>query len=289
MISRFAPSPTGLLHLGHAWSAVLAHDLAHAAGGQFLLRIEDIDTGRCRPLFTDAILADLAWLELAHAQPALLQSERRAAHQAALERLSAMGLTYPCSCTRADVAAAASAPHGMAPVYPGTCRALSRSRPLPESHAIRLDVARAAELAGPLLWNDATVGAVAAAPEKLGDIVLARRDIGVGYMVATAVDDAFQGVTAIVRGRDLFEATHIQRLLQALLHLPTPRYHHHPLLLAADGRRLAKRDRAETLAALRADGLDGAKLAAWLRQQKPQGPDRHLPTMPAALGVEASE
>ena len=279
--TRFAPSPTGLLHLGHAWSAVLAHDLARAGGGRFLLRIEDIDTGRCRPGFTQALIEDLRWLGLGFDAPPLLQSTRREAHAAALARLAGMGLTYPCFCTRADIAQASSAPHGMPPVYPGTCRALPAEeagrRMQREPHAIRLDVEKALALSGPLSWQDALAGGVEADPAAGGDIVLARRDIGVGYMLAAVVDDGFQGISRIVRGRDLFEATHVQRLLQHLLGLEPPQYLHHALLLAEDGRRLAKRDKAETLASLRAGGMDGKALADRLRAEPPEGPDRHLP------------
>ena len=276
MISRFAPSPTGHLHLGHAWSAILAHDLARASGGQFLVRIEDIDTARCRPRFVAAIVDDLHWLGLDFPTP-MLQSTRRAAHDSALATLAAAGLTYPCFCSRADIAAAASAPHAPSPRYPGTCRALDRAqadaRAATETHAIRLDSAAASMRTRPLHWTDATAGRVAADPALLGDIVLARRDIGVGYILAAVVDDGFQQVTHIVRGRDLFEATHVQRLLQALLGLPTPHYLHHPLLLAADGRRLAKRDAAETLQALRSAGIDAASLAANLRGHTAFGRD----------------
>lgn len=284
--SRFAPSPTGLLHLGHAFSAILAHDCARAHGGRFLMRIEDIDTGRARPEFVHAIVEDLEWLGLGWDAPPLLQSSRRAAHDEALARLEAEGVTYPCFCTRADIAAALAAPHGRPAFYPGTCRALprdeARARAAAEPHAIRLDVARAMRLVGALVWQDAFRGAVAARPEQMGDVVLARKDIGVGYMLSAVVDDAAQGITDIVRGNDLFEATHVQRLLQALLHLPTPRYHHHRLLLTADGRRLAKRDRAETLKALRARGADGPAVAARLRGIAPHGPDCHVvPVLPA--------
>lgn len=276
-ITRFAPSPTGFLHLGHAWSAVLAHDLAERHGGRFLLRIEDIDTTRCRPEFTAAIMDDLAWLGLQPSEPPLIQSGRRAAHDVALQRLTALGLTYPCFCTRADIAAVASAPHGAAHLYPGTCRslapALAAERAAREPHAIRLHMSRAAALAGPLVWQDMLAGEAPALPETQGDIVLARRDIGVGYMLAAVVDDGFQQVTHVVRGRDLLEATHVQRLLQALLGLPAPHYLHHPLLLAADGRRLAKRDRAEALLALREAGHDGLMLAARLRTHAPSGQD----------------
>lgn len=280
VVSRFAPSPTGLLHLGHAFSAILAHDRARAAGGRFHLRIEDIDTGRCREEFVAAIRADLSWLGLGWDGPVVRQSARRAGHQAALARLEALGLTYPCFCTRADIAAAAGAPHGAAAPYPGTCRrlppAVARARAAAEPHAVRLDVARAAALAGPLVLEDEALGRIVARPEEAGDMVLARRDIGVGYLLASVVDDAAEGVTTVVRGRDLLEAAHLQRLLQALLGLSPPRYVHHRLLLAADGRRLAKRDRAETLAALRARGADGRAIAAWLRALPPFGPDCHI-------------
>lgn len=280
IVTRFAPSPTGGLHLGHAFSALLAHDRARAAGGRFVLRIEDIDATRCRPEYREAILADLRWLGLMWDGPVMIQSERRPAHQAALARLTALGLTYPCFCTRADIAAAAGAPHGPAAAYPGTCRRLDRAaawqRAAHEPHAVRLDVAQAAALAGPLHWRDALAGVVRADSLAGGDVVLARKDIGVGYALAVVVDDAAQGVSDVVRGRDLFEATHVQRLLQALLGLPAPHYCHHPLLLAADGRRLAKRDQAATLASLRAAGVNGAELVRRLRAEPLTDGDRHL-------------
>lgn len=280
-ITRFAPSPTGLLHLGHAWSAVLGHALAREAGGRWLLRIEDIDTTRCRPEFTAAVLADLDWLGLVPDGEILMQTSRRAAHEAALQRLQALGVGYPCFCTRADIAAAATAPHGPAPAYPGTCRGLDAGEAAARiaagaPHAIRLDAARAIAQTGPLEWSEAGIGARPADPLAAGDVVLARRDIGVGYMLAAVVDDAFQGVTDIVRGRDLLESTPTQRLLQALLGYPAPRYHHHRLLLAPDGRRLAKRDHAETLAALREAGVHGPALARQLAALPPTGPDLHI-------------
>ncbi|MCG2839874.1 tRNA glutamyl-Q(34) synthetase GluQRS [Sandaracinobacter sp. RS1-74] len=269
IITRFAPSPSGLLHLGHAYSAALGHRLARAAGGRWLLRIEDIDGTRCRLEFTDAILADLQWLGLDWDGPPLLQTSRRDAHEKALARLEALGVTYPCFCTRADIAAAANAPHGATPAYPGTCRNLAdaRARMASRPHAIRLNVEAALARTGPQ----------PADPRLAGDIVLARKDIGVGYMLAAVVDDADSGVTDIVRGRDLLESTPTQQLLQALLGYPAPRYHHHRLLLAADGRRLAKRDRAETLADLRDGGVDGRRLAARLGNLPPDGPDLHFP------------
>ncbi len=275
-VTRFAPSPSGLLHLGHALSAVLGARLARAGGGRWLLRLEDIDTTRCRPDFADAIHADLGWLGLVP-DSVLVQTTRRDAHDAALAQLTAMGLTYPCFCTRADIAAAAAAPHGAQAAYPGTCRGMDRAeaaaRAGSRDPAIRLDVEKAAAVAGPLTWMEAGQGRMVADPLGEGDIVLARKDIGVGYMLAAVADDAFQGVTDVVRGRDLIESTPVQRLLQALLGLPEPRYHHHRLLLAPDGRRLAKRDRAETLAALRAAGVDGPALAARLADLPPGGPD----------------
>ena len=279
IVTRFAPSPTGRLHLGHAYSAAIGHALARSAAGRWLLRIEDIDTTRCRPEFVDSIHADLAWLGLTP-DDVLLQSTRRAAHQAALDRLAAMGLAYPCFCTRADIAAAAQAPHGAQAAYPGTCRHLPPSeaaaRAQTEPHAIRLNVAAAVLRTGPLHWLEGAAQ-LPADPTIAGDIVLARKDIGVGYMLAAVVDDAHQSITDIVRGRDLLDATPTQRLLQALLDLPAPRYHHHCLLLAADGRRLAKRDHAETLAALRDGGIDGPGLAARLAALVPDGADVRFP------------
>jgi glutamyl-Q tRNA(Asp) synthetase len=278
-VTRFAPSPTGRLHLGHAFSAVQAHALARAAGGRFHLRIEDIDTGRCRPAFVDGILEDLEWLGLDWDGPVIRQSDRRPAHGQALEALRAQGLVYPCFCTRADIAAAASAPHGAPAAYPGTCRALDRAaaaaRAARAPHALRLDVAAAVARTGPLTAREGDCTAPVD-PRPGGDIVLARRDIGVGYLLASVVDDAAGGVTLVVRGRDLAEAVPVQRLLQALLGLAAPAWRHHRLLLAADGRRLAKRDRAETLQALRARGVDGRRLAERLRALPPEGPDLWL-------------
>ncbi len=272
--TRFAPSPTGLLHRGHALSALLAWRLARCSGGRFILRIEDIDITRCRPAFEASILEDLAWLGLNWDGPVWRQSKRGPVYGAALDQLIALGVAYPCFCTRADIAAAASAPHGPeGSVYPGTCRLLApdeRGRRLAtERPAWRLDVAAALAITGPLDWHDAWAGPQQADPAAGGDFVVARRDIGTAYALAVVVDDAVQGVTDVVRGVDLFEATHGQRLLQALLGLPCPRYHHHPLVLGNDGRRLAKRDAGETLAALRATGADpsrlrSALLAGWL-------------------------
>jgi len=269
IVTRFAPSPTGLLHLGHAYSALFAWVCARGAGGRFLLRIEDIDRSRCRPEFTDAILEDLAWLGLEWDGPARRQSEHFDDYAAALGRLEAMGLTYPCFCTRAEIQAeiarAGAAPHGdEGPLYPGTCRArpvAEREKRITagESYALRIDMAQAVMRAGPLEWEDSEAGRVAADPLSHGDVVLARKDTPASYHLAVTVDDAIQGVTLVTRGRDLFGATHVHRLLQALLDLPTPRYWHHRLLTDATGKRFAKRDRALTLRALREAGKTPAE------------------------------
>jgi glutamyl-Q tRNA(Asp) synthetase len=274
VVSRFAPSPTGRLHYGHAYSAVRAHDLARAAGGRFLLRIEDIDPGRARAEHIEGIIEDLRWLGIGWDGEPLLQSRRLPVYAEALGRLRAMGLAYPCFCTRAEIAAeiaaSASAPHGPdGPHYPGTCRRLTaaeREARMGEPHAWRLNMARAADLAGPLFWHDAEAGRIEAEPLVHGDVVVARKDAPTSYHLAVTVDDAAQGVTDVVRGIDLFAATHVHRLLQALLGLPAPRYHHHPLLTDAQGRRLAKRDGAPSLADLRAAGEDGLAVAKRLRR-----------------------
>ena len=265
-VTRFAPSPTGYLHLGHAFSALTAFDAARTAGGRFLLRIEDIDGGRCRPEFEQAIYDDLAWLGLTWEEPVRRQSDHFADFAARLDRLDALGLLYPCFCTRKDIAAeiarSANAPHGPdGPVYPGTCR----RRPVDEraariatgdAFALRLDLVKALEAAGDgLTWHDADAGRMVCDPRPLGDVVLARKDTPTSYHLSVTVDDALQGVSHVIRGRDLFHATHVHRLLQALLNLPTPAYRHHPLLTNADGRRLSKRDKARTLRELRAAGV----------------------------------
>ena len=266
-VTRFAPSPTGRLHLGHAYSALLAHDYAREREGAFLLRIEDIDPGRARPDFVDGILEDLLWLGLEWDGEIVYQSERLALYAAALERLKAEGLVYPCFCTRADIAASAAAPQGPeGPVYPGTCRGLGNPD-LSVPHAWRIDVARAAARAGPLYWMDGHTE-VQAEPGRFGDVVLARKDAPASYHLAVTIDDADQGVTDIVRGRDLYACTDVHRLLQALLDLPTPAYHHHALLTDAAGERLAKRHNAPTLAALRDQGIDPAALVEALRRDE---------------------
>jgi glutamyl-Q tRNA(Asp) synthetase len=264
LVTRFAPSPTGYLHLGHAGSALFAWSRAREAQGRFLLRLEDIDRTRCRPEFASAILEDLAWLGLDWDGEVRVQSAHFADYRAALDRLEAAGLLYPCFCTRAAIKAeilrAAAAPHGPeGPLYPGTCRALDaaerrRRVAAGESFALRLDAGAALARTGPLSWQDARFGTVAADPASLGDVVLARKETPASYHLAVTVDDAVQGVTLVTRGEDLFPSTHVHRLLQALLDLPVPRWHHHPLLTDAGGRRFAKRDRALTLRALRAAG-----------------------------------
>ena len=272
--TRFAPSPTGPLHLGHAFSALTAWGRARTAGGTCLLRIEDIDPARCRPEYEAAIFDDLHWLGLDWPQPVWRQSGRLPAYRAALDRLAGLGVAYPCSCTRRDIAAALSAPQEGGPgpdgpVYPGTCRgrAMATARP---GDAIRLDLAAALDRLG---WPDLRftetgpdhAGEIAVAAAGLiattGDIVIGRKDTGsAAYHLAVVVDDAAQGVTEVVRGADLFAATPIQRVLQGLLGLPTPDYHHHRLIRDLAGKRLAKRDDARALALWRADGATPADL-----------------------------
>jgi glutamyl-Q tRNA(Asp) synthetase len=270
VVSRFAPSPTGCLHLGHAYSALLAEAAARQAGGRFLLRIEDIDGGRCRPEFDAAIIDDLAWLGLAWQEPVRRQSAHLDDYAAALDRLDDAGLLYPCFCTRAEIRAeieaAGQAPHGPdGPLYPGTCRTLDPSlrrqrQDAGEPFALRLHMTEATRRAGALTWHDQKQGEIAANPARFGDVVLARKDVPTSYHLAVTVDDNLQGVSLVVRGEDLFEASHVHRLLQALLDLATPEYAHHPLIMGEDGRRLAKRDRAETIQSLRQAGTTPAEV-----------------------------
>lgn len=268
--TRFAPSPTGLLHLGHAFSALTALDRARAKGGDFLLRIEDIDRARCKPAFEAAIFEDLNWLGLSWPRPVLRQSARQAAYDAALTRLASLGLCFPCRCSRGDIRAALGAPQEGAPingpdgpVYPGTCRNRQMAEAGPDD-AIRLDMAAAlAHLGsasglsftetGPLRTGAHGLDA-GALRRGVGDIVLARRDIGTSYHIAVVVDDAHQKITEVVRGDDLFTATQIHVLLQALLELPTPSYYHHRLIRDESGKRLAKRDDARAIARYRDEG-----------------------------------
>ena len=256
--ARFAPSPTGLLHLGHAFSAALA-----AQADRFLLRIEDLDQGRSRPEFVAAIDEDLDWLGLTPAGPPLIQSRRTAHYQAALDRLRAEGLVYPCFCTRSDIAAALAAPHGPAATYPGTCRGLpdAPAHRASTAHSWRLDSGSAIGRVGLPAWQESDGRCLTASRLDLDDIILARKDAPASYHLACVVDDAASGVTLVVRGADLRPSTPVQRLLQSLLDLPEPTYLHHRLVTHVDGRRLAKRDRAPTLAVMRAAGVDGRALA----------------------------
>ena len=270
--TRFAPSPTGRLHLGHALAAKVAHDLARRLGGQFLLRHEDIDVTRVREAYYAGIEEDLRWLGFAWDGAALRQSTRIAAYEAALEQLRVMGLVYPCYCTRREmqeeVAAMVAAPQGPeGPLYPGTCRGLpaeERQRRMDAGclHAWRLDSRRAVDLTGRLTFADLRHGTLEVRPGLLGDVVLARKDIGTAYHLAVVVDDAFQEITHVTRGEDLLPSTHVHRLLQALLGLPEPVYLHHPLVLDAQGRRLAKRHDALAIAALRQAGMSAAAVLA---------------------------
>jgi glutamyl-Q tRNA(Asp) synthetase len=264
--TRFAPSPTGYLHTGHAFSALTAFETARRLGGRFVLRIEDIDFTRCQPPFEAAIYEDLAWLGLAWETPVLRQSEHIADYLGALERLRGMGLVYRCFATRREIAETMlSAPHGAPEGYRGATAPAPAAEEAArlaagEPFAWRLHLAAAQAVAGPLTFVEAGEGpagergVIDVAPSPAGDVVLARKDVGVAYHLAVVVDDARQGVTDVVRGQDLFDATHVQRLLQALLGLPAPRYHHHRLITGADGKRLAKRDAAQTLRARRALG-----------------------------------
>ncbi|MGR3594149.1 MAG: tRNA glutamyl-Q(34) synthetase GluQRS [Limimaricola soesokkakensis] len=265
-VTRFAPSPTGPLHLGHAFSALTAH--ARAEGGTFLLRIEDIDRQRSKPEWERRIYDDLRWLGLEWPEPVMRQSERISVYRAVLERLWAEGLLYPCSCNRRDILEAASAPQEGGPrfgpdgmIYPGTCRGHGRSGPMPENLPLRLDLRQAMRrIDGPLRWTETGTDPgqreidPAALIESVGDPVLARRDMGTSYHLAVVIDDADQGVTEVVRGRDLLEATPLHVTLQRLMDLPVPDYHHHRLIRDETGRRLAKRDDARAIGLYRAEG-----------------------------------
>src|SRR5882724_5021023 len=276
IVTRFAPSPTGLLHLGHAYAAITAHE----SGDDFLLRIEDIDKGRSRDKFIQAIFYDLKWLGLSWDEPTLRQSTRMGAYAEALVNLKARGLVYPCFCTRAEIAAeiarAGEAQHGPVPgdlaasppgpIYPGTCRALSQEEGMRriaagDSYALRLDVTKAAALAGPLTFQERG-HSHAVDPHRFGDIVIARKDLPTSYHLAVVVDDAQQQVSLVTRGEDLLTATHIQRLLQALLKLPEPAYAHHPLVLDETGKKFSKRDGAVSLESLRDAGATPADIRA---------------------------
>ncbi|SLN16753.1 tRNA glutamyl-Q(34) synthetase GluQRS [Pseudooctadecabacter jejudonensis] len=282
MITRFAPSPTGPLHLGHAYSAILAHDMAQAAGGTFLLRIEDIDQTRARPEWEDQIYNDLEWLGLSWDTPVLRQSDRLEAYQARLDALWNDGLAFACTCTRRDVMAALAAPQeGMlvlagpdGPIYPGTCRDNDKTGGTghrPDDAAIRLAMHHVADrMPDQLIFTETGTGPQGEtgpitvtrreAQDTIGDFVLSRRDMGTSYHLSVVLDDAAQGVTHVVRGQDLFEATKIHIILQSLLGLPTPIYHHHTLIRDDAGKRLAKRDDARALRTYRAEGLSPADI-----------------------------
>jgi glutamyl-Q tRNA(Asp) synthetase len=267
-VTRFAPSPTGELHLGHAYAALVAERAAERDGGRFLLRIEDIDQGRCREEYVAGIREDLRWLGLVWEEPVRRQSEHMADYRAAIEKLDALGVLYPCFCTRKDIAyeisRSPSAPQGPdGPLYPGLCRDRPAEEGLRrldsgEAFALRLDLARAMAVAehkagGPFAWTDAGTP-IACDPNLLGDVVLARKDVPTSYHLAVTVDDALQGVTLVTRAKDLFLSTHVHKLLQVLLDLPSPAYFHHDLVLGESGQRLSKRDGAKSLKALRAEG-----------------------------------
>lgn len=273
IVTRFAPSPTGRLHLGHAFSAVLGHEHARQSGGKFLLRIEDLDQTRSRTEFVDGICEDLRWLGLGWDEPVLVQSHRAAVYEEALEQLRERGLVYACFCTRSDIAAALEAPHGSSAHYPGTCRGMSddpdRRATMP--HSWRLDAAKALAVAGLPSWTEADGREFQSDCEEVDDAILARKDAPAAYHLACVVDDSASGVTLVTRASDLRPSTAIQRLLQELLGLWEPNYFHHPIIAHADGRRLAKRDLAPTLAAIRESGVDGPALAALLL-------DGHVPS-----------
>lgn len=263
--TRFAPSPTGYLHRGHAYSALTAFEAARAASGRFLLRIEDIDATRCRPEYDAGLLEDLAWLGLSWETPVRRQSRHLSDYDAALQRLRADGLVYRCFKTRKEIAAAAqSAPHGLPAPYIGAPMAadeeaerLAAGQPF----AWRLSLSAAEQALGGFNLSFSEDGdSRPADPTAAGDIVLARKDVGVAYHLAVVVDDALQGVTHVIRGEDLYDATPVQRLLQTLLGLPAPAYRHHPLLVGPDGKRYAKRDQAQTLREIRQSGVTAGQL-----------------------------
>lgn len=276
IVTRFAPSPTGYLHLGTVYSALFTENAAREAGGRFLIRIEDTDQGRCRQEFEDQLIDDLKWLGLEWEEPIRRQSEHLDDYQDALTKLRELNLLYPCFCTRKEIMdeidAAGIAPHGPdGPVYPGTCKILTpaeRKKRISDGVAFaeRLDVNAAIEMTGTLTWHDRAKGTITAHPERFGDGIIARKDGWPSYHLAVTWDDHIQGVTLVTRGEDLFDATDIHRLLQAVLGLNTPEYHHHKLLLDPDGRRLAKRDKDVNIKSLRDAGKtpkDIKVMAGW--------------------------
>lgn len=278
--TRFAPSPNGRLHLGHAFSAMCAHDFAKTNGGRFLLRIEDIDGTRSRPEHIEAILEDMGWLGLVPDDPPVFQSRRIASYRSALERLQAMGLVYRCWCTRSEITEAlrhrpvCHGPDG--PVYPGTCR--GRTDECHGEYCWRIDMAAAAERTGPLRWTDLAAGVQHADPMQFGDVILWRKDAPASYHLAATLDDAADAISHVVRGMDLFAYTAIHRLLQNLLGLPEPLYWHHPLLLDEKGEKLAKSRLSQPLSELRSKGISGIESIGQLRQGKlPLGITRSSP------------
>ena len=271
IVTRFAPSPSGRLHLGHAYSAAIGHRKAREARGHFRLRIENLDQNRCRSEFVEGIYEDLGWLGLDWDEPVLVQSQRIAEYDAALEQLKSLGLVFACFCTRSDIAQSLTAPHGDAATsYPGTCRDLPDDprRRDATPHCWRLHSAKAVAMAGLPAWREADGTVVPSGSFQIGDAILARKDNPASYHLSCVVDDYASGVTMVVRGADLRASTPIQRLLQELLGFPETSYLHHPLVSHEDGRRLAKRDLAPTLAALREEGVDGRKLSARLLSGK---------------------
>ena len=270
MLTRFAPSPTGRLHLGHAYAALVAHQLASRHHGACLLRFEDIDHTRSRPRYYSLIEEDLSWLGLHWKGKAMRQSARLLQYPHALDQLKDLGVIYPCFCTRRaiaeEIARMPRAPHGPeGPLYPGTCRDLSEDERATriqkgQPHAWRLDSRRAAELCGEITFQDLLLGTRGVRPGELGDVVLARRDIATSYHLAVVVDDAAQGITLVTRGEDLLAATHVHRLLQVLLSYPEPLYLHHELIRDENGKRLATRDEALALSTLRESGMTAAAI-----------------------------
>ena len=272
IVTRFAPSPTGYMHLGHAYSALFAF----AMGNQFLVRMEDIDAGRCHPAFENAILDDLAWIGLDWEQDVRRQSQHLADYTDAIQTLKDRDLIYPCFCTRKEIQteinSANHAPHGPdGPIYPGICRDMDRHKQADriaagDPHAFRLKVDVAIAQTGPLTWHDLNAGVIQAHPDIFGDIVIARKDTPTSYHLAVTVDDHLQGITLVTRGCDLFEASHVHRLLQALLGFKTPDYQHHRLLTDQNGNRLAKRNKSKTLRSFRLEGYSPSHvraLAGW--------------------------
>lgn len=278
MVTRFAPSPTGLLHLGHAYAAMFARQIASEHGGRFLLRFEDIDITRVRDEFYLAIEEDLGWLGIEWEGTPLRQQDRLEAYRQSLDKLDELGVLYPCFCTRRDIEeelkTIANAPHGPGTgvdpgLYPGTCRTLSEMErqcrlQAGDSHCWRLDAGAAAKLTGPLQFEDRIKGCQQVDPFLLGDVILARKDIATSYHLAVVTDDAFEQITDVTRGEDLLSSTHVHRTLQSLLGLPTPVYHHHQLLLDERGKRLAKRTEALSLRTLRETGKSPQNVIAML-------------------------